>query len=479
MYLSFQFVRVSLILFALSSFRLTAAEIHLAQGVLAGEVTPTTAILQTRLTSVAEPIRGDVPGAAGGGRFEISPDPDFGEVRQTAWLTAEQAGDFIIKACIDGLKPATTYHFRAVYGPDPESARPGDSASFKTLPEPTKAAGIDFVLTSCLNYAFFHEGTRNIPPYQGEDRMQGYPALDAIDRMNPDFVIFNGDCVYYDHPWNTRAKTLAELRKKWHEQYVMPRFKRLFAKTPTYWLKDDHDHRFNDSDATGNDEPSHQLGIDTFREQVPLVKPNDPQAVTYRTHRMGRDLQLWFVEGRDYRSPNKMPDGPEKSIWGAEQKAWLLRTLKESDATFKILISPTPMVGPDDGSKKDNHTNLQGFRHEGEQFFTWLKESGIDPARFFILCGDRHWKYHSRHPTGYQEFSCGALNVENSRIGRAPGAPKSTDPDGEVTQYYTDKAPAGGFLRVRLTPAGLEKLATLELIHHDDSGKILYRHQTP
>ena len=27
----------------------------------------------------------------------------------------------------------------------------------------------------------------------------------------------------------------------------------------------------------------------------------DPKAVTYRTHRMGRDLQLWFVEGRDYR----------------------------------------------------------------------------------------------------------------------------------------------------------------------------------
>ncbi|MDB6006750.1 MAG: hypothetical protein JWR15_3737, partial [Prosthecobacter sp.] len=26
------------------------------------------------------------------------------------------------------------------------------------------------------------------------------------------------------------------------------------------------------------------------------------------------------TDGRDYRSPNKMPDGPDKTIWGAEQK---------------------------------------------------------------------------------------------------------------------------------------------------------------
>ena len=52
-----------------------------------------------------------------------------------------------------------------------------------------------------------------------------------------------------------------------------------------------------------------------------------------------RDLQLWFVEGRDYRSPNRMRDGPEKSIWGAEQRAWLQSTLRESDATFKIVAS--------------------------------------------------------------------------------------------------------------------------------------------
>ena len=46
-----------------------------------------------------------------------------------------------------------------------------------------------------------------------------------------------------------------------------------------------------------------------------------------------------FTEGRDFRSPNKMADGPDKTIWGAEQKAWFKRTVKESDATWKVLDS--------------------------------------------------------------------------------------------------------------------------------------------
>ena len=36
-----------------------------------------------------------------------------------------------------------------------------------------------------------------------------------------------------------------------------------------------------------------------------------------------------------------------------------------SDATFKILISPTPIVGPDRPTKKDNHSN-KGFFDKGE-----------------------------------------------------------------------------------------------------------------
>ena len=123
-----------------------------------------------------------------------------------------------------------------------------------------------------------------------------------------------------------------------------------------------------------------------------------------------------------------MPDGPDKTLWGVEQIGWLKQTLQESDATWKLLISPTPMVGPDDAYKIDNHTNQKGFRREGRAFFDWIKEKRLDQQGFHVICGDRHWQYHAMDSTGLEEFSCGALVDANSRLGRLPGDPAGTDP---------------------------------------------------
>lgn len=469
----FTFGLLALLSLALPS---RGAEINFAQGLLAGEVSPTTAILQARLTASTGLVDGDVPGAPGVARFEIDTAESFASARRTPWLQATPEGDFIVKHKVDGLLPGTVYHFRIVAGAGTAQARPGPAGRFRTLPAETSPTAIKFVLLSCLNYSNFRDGAGKRPAYAGPDRDLGYPALEPLRKLEPDFTIFAGDCVYYDHPRNKRAQTQSELRKKWHEQYVQPRFVSLFARSPTYWLKDDHDHRKDDSDATGDYAPSNALGIATFREQVPIVDPADPRAVTYRTHRIGRDLQLWFVEGRDYRSPNAMPPGPGKTLWGAEQMAWLKRTLKESDATFKILVSPTPMVGPDDATKKDNHSNPAGFKHEGEAFFAWLHENGIAPGRFFVVCGDRHWKYHSVHPTGFEEFCSGALNRENARGGRAPGNAASTDPEGLIRQPYKDRGPSGGFLQVAVQSAAGATGAAIEFSHVDDTGAVLYRH---
>ncbi len=167
-----------------------------------------------------------------------------------------------------------------------------------------------------------------------------------------------------------------------------------------------------------------------------MTDPGDPQSATYKTFRVSRELQIWLVEGRDYRSPNSMPDGPDKTIWGQEQKQWLQETLLQSTAIFKLLISPTPLIGPDDAYKNDNHTNPGGFQAEREIFFAWLKEHNFLEKNFYILCGDRHWQYHSVDNTGFEEFSCGALVDANSRIGRRPGDPASTDPEAAIKQPY-------------------------------------------
>jgi len=102
----------------------------------------------------------------------------------------------------------------------------------------------------------------------------------------------------------------------------------------------------------------------------------------------------------------------------------------------------------------------------------------MDHRHFYILCGDRHWQYHALHPTGIEEFSCGALVDANSRLGRKPGDPKSTDPKGLIRQIYTQKERSGGFLEIKVTPATEDRPSTLKFLFRDELGTILYTAET-
>jgi alkaline phosphatase/alkaline phosphatase D len=339
--------------------------------------------------------------------------------------------------------------------------------------------------------------------------------LKTILDVKPDFFVGTGDNVYYDSgPKDARKPE--DMRRFWHEQFVQPRMIDLMGQVATYWEKDDHDTRYNDSDNTGNFEPLPALGKTIFQEQMPVVDPTDKNALPYRTYRVSKDLQIWMTEGRDYRSANMSAD-PNKTLWGAEQLAWLKQTLLESDATFKILISPTPMVGPDDlersefggtaqggrgrgrgiqpGAqdsaaaaarrrdlavrlegqdelKRDNMTNPAGFRRERDQFFAWLRDNGMLKKNFYVICGDRHWQYYSIDPSGVEEFSTGAIIDENSRMGRAPGDPFGNDPKSLIKQPYTSKEPSGGFLKVTVRPGPANPTAFFGF--YDEHGVELY-----
>jgi alkaline phosphatase/alkaline phosphatase D len=297
--------------------------------------------------------------------------------------------------------------------------------------------------------------------------------------LDPDFYIGNGDNVYYDHPPTLAATTQEDMRAHWQRLFYMPRFRDLLSEVPVYWMMDDHDHRFNDSDTLNphssiGDDPSHELAMHTFAEQLPFTTGNWRETDFYRTVEMGNLLQVWMVEGRRYRSPNNQPDGTGKTLWGEEQIEWLKQSLLNSDAPFKILASPTPLIGPDDSYKNDNHTNPGGFRYERDAFFAWLKDNGFDDQHFYFICGDRHWKYHSIDPSGFEEYSCGALVDQNSRLGREPGDPKSTDPEGLIQQPFLDPVATGGFLHVAVETGSDSSHPTLTFSMFDDEGNLLY-----
>jgi alkaline phosphatase/alkaline phosphatase D len=70
------------------------------QGEMAGEVTATSVILQSRLTVGSELVEGDLPGAEGTARFEVAATSEFAVAFQSDWLLATPDNDFIVKTKI-------------------------------------------------------------------------------------------------------------------------------------------------------------------------------------------------------------------------------------------------------------------------------------------------------------------------------------------------------------------------------------------
>jgi alkaline phosphatase/alkaline phosphatase D len=141
------------------------------------------------------------------------------------------------------------------------------------------------------------------------------------------------------------------------------------------------------------------------------------------------------------------------------------------------LVGSSPIGQGGDNRKRDNHTNTFGFKDEADAFFAWLARHGFQERDFYIVCGDRHWQYHSIRLDGFEEFSSGALVDGNARLGRKPGDPMSTDPDASISQPYTQEEKSGGFLKVTASPVKGEQPATLRFEFYDENGALLYQNE--
>lgn len=468
-----------LLVFTLGFFSCTREEYTSPCFLIATEPTQNSIILQARMNTSDTLVEDDIPGMPSEIIFDIATDT-AGKIQTAGPVFGRRENDFIAKHKFTGLLPGTEYFYRIRYVFTGNKHGHSPWQRFKTLNETVSKDEFSFVMVTGMNFHRFRtgldQGRRKVR--EGGNEKVGFPGYLAIMEKQPDFFIGNGDNVYYDHPRKNAAESPEEMRKFWHRLYQMENFKKMTSGIPVYWMKDDHDYRFNDADTMNIDAggdlllPTHEDGMYLFYEQASFSTDEFKNALPYRTFVLNDDVQIWMVEGRDYRSPNNIPDGPGKSIWGEKQKTWLKESLLASDAHFKLLISPTPMVGPDDGYKKDNHTNPGGFRYERDQFVNWLRENDILGKGFYVLCGDRHWQYHSLHPNGLEEFSCGALVDANSRLGREPGDPESTDPEGKIQQFYTQQTPSGGFLEVEGYYANEKPL--LKFSFYDEKGELLY-----
>ena len=205
----------------------------------------------------------------------------------------------------------------------------------------------------------------------------GLKIFESMRRRKPDFLLHSGDTVYADgalvesvtlpdgRPWRnlvTEEKSkVAESLKEYRGQYAYnlldDSYKRFTAEVAQINQWDDHEVRNNWYPGQILDDVRYtEKRIDVlaarahqaYHEWVPVPGQTGP---VYRKISHGPLLDIFVLDMRTFKDPN---DGntyadPKRGMLGAQQREWLIRGLKESRATWKIIANDLPLgiVVPD------------------------------------------------------------------------------------------------------------------------------------
>lgn len=379
-------------------------------------------------------------------RVRIGTSLDLIGADETEWEDVDEETDYTHRFRLTGLSPNTRYYY-AVDTTDSRGAtvhRPREG-TFQTAPSADGPADTTFAMLAGLSYAHM-------------DHPEGFQAYNSLARLRPDFLIVGGNSVRYDA--DPLARTPALARYHWHRMASLPTAVRFHLQFPAYWLKNDHDSYADDAwpglrrNYMGSF--TFEDGVEVYREQVAVGgRP-------YRTFQWSSLLQIWMLDTREFRSQNPMPDGPEKSILGTTQRNWLMDTMQASRASWKLLVSPTPVVGPDRLiGRFDNHSNAS-WQTEGQALRDFFAEKIGESL--FVVTGDTDWQYHSVDPvTGLHEFASGPASD-----GRAGNAAEENE------SYHRFHRVGGGFLSVQVALRNARP--TIVFRHHDVDGNVLYEY---
>lgn len=134
--------------------------------IAAGDPTETSVMLWARAEEAGGPVTV---------RAEVATDPGFTAIIQSATAMTVAADDMTVKIPVDGLRPATRYHYRFCV----RACDPADVGRFNTAPGRDSNARVRFGFTG-----------------DADGRFRPYPAAADIGSRNLDFFIMLGDAIY-------------------------------------------------------------------------------------------------------------------------------------------------------------------------------------------------------------------------------------------------------------------------------------------
>lgn len=305
-----------------------------------------------------------------------------GGPEQSRRVAVDAGHDFTGKVLFDELAPATAYAYRA-WCDDGATNQDGEidaaRGRFRTAPSPADRRSVRFAW-----------GGDVAGQNACRDEKEGYTVFDRIVELSPDFFIGLGDMIYADDACapigrygnrqvvgpESPSVDLPGFWAHWRYNRTDPASQRLLASTAYYAVWDDHEimNDFGPHRDTLPIAPGRHLlpiGLQAFLDYQPMMPPRQAPTRLYRRIRWGRQLELFFLDTRQYRDANVLPDTglQPKTMLGATQRRWLIDGLAHSDATWKAVVCSVPLSIPTANEKKghdgwaDDHQQT-GFERE-------------------------------------------------------------------------------------------------------------------
>jgi alkaline phosphatase D len=427
----------------------TTTSFQITHGIASGDVTDQSAIIWSRVND--QPAQMNV---------QYDTNANFtNPLSKTA--RANSTTDFTAHAKLDRLKPDTQYYYRVWFtGSDidnnnnsetssdlsaiPDIADQVEIGTFRTAPSAnmtSNSSAISFIWGADL-------GGQN---YCRNANEGGYSIFKSMLSLNADFFIANGDMIYADGAcpaqgpifnnstnnqtitwtnipgdfksladpsvdWNNVTEVRSLFLEHWKYNRNDTYFKEFLRNVSMYSQWDDHE-IINDF---GSKWPYWNLfsvdregypnlvkeGTNAFLYYSPLdsnsnkdnnYTVNDSNKRIFRSFNWGKDLDLFIIDARSYRSQNHIADAPDsnKTLLGDEQLQWLRQELSNSNATWKVISSDVPIsiptgsnasiLGRDgwaNGNETSNYSYYTGFERELTDLFKLIDEQNIKNVIF-------------------------------------------------------------------------------------------------
>ena len=279
---------------------------------------------------------------------------------EIAPVRASASDDYAVTITVDGLQADTEYFYRVLVNGEPDRYLKGFPPSrLRTAPEPGMAHDFRIAFGSC-------------PRFQ-DDRVQ--PIWSAVLGLEPDLFLWIGDNIYGDSTYPH------VLREEYRRQRDVAGLQPVLREASHLAIWDDHDYGMNNQDRRN---PIKEEALKIFKEYWanPSYGLSQTPGVFFR-YRYGQ-VEFFFLDDRFYRDPDADPQGPEKTLLGAEQLAWLQSELAASTAVFKVLVSG----GGWSEAKGETGDSWAAFVDERNKIFDFVRDREITGV--VLLAGDTH-----------------------------------------------------------------------------------------